>query len=64
MRFTLIPLEHSFTAIRDHMQAHLDDDVPGVEEMQVMSKLAIRFVMTARALEEYAQALSGEPGEN
>jgi hypothetical protein len=29
-----------------------------------MAKLAIRFVMTARALEAYAEALSGKLSEN
>jgi hypothetical protein len=29
-----------------------------------MPKLAIKFVMTTRALEAYAEALRGEPGEN
>ena len=64
MRFTLIPLEHAIPAIRDHMKAHPDDDVPGPGETQQMAKLAIRFVMTARALEAYAEALSGKPETN
>jgi hypothetical protein len=64
MRFTLISLEHSVTAIRDHMKAHPDDDVPDQEEMQQMCKLAIRFVMTARAPGATAEALSGKPSEN
>jgi len=50
-RFTLISPEHSLTAIRDHLKAHPDDDVPDPEKMQVMAKLAIRFVRIARALE-------------
>jgi hypothetical protein len=29
-----------------------------------MAKLAIRFVMTVRALEAYAEALSGKPEMN
>jgi len=46
------------------MKAHPDDDVPGPGETQQMAKLAIRFVMTARALEAYAEALSGKPETN
>jgi len=64
MRLLLIPLEQAFAAIRDHMKAHPDGDVPGPEEMQEMAKLAIRFVMTARALEAYAEGLSGKVSEN
>ena len=64
MRLLLVPLEHSFTAIRDHMKAHSDDDVPAPEQMREMAKLAVRFVMTVRALEPYAEAVRRNPSEN
>jgi hypothetical protein len=40
------------------------DSPPSEEELHALTELTFRFVPTARALEEYANSIAGEPGVN
>ena len=64
MSLCLIAVHHALPAVVAALDALGDERVLTPEELSDLSRLAIRFVLTSRALINYAKNVGGVPSRN
>ena len=63
-RFDLVTVDVSAADIRRRMRQTDMDSPPSEEELHALTELTFKFVPTAKALEDFAYCIAGEPGVN